>query len=60
MATLRQKLLDALNVMLRFMRKLNDPEHATAISFATPVVKPSICRTTNTPNYTNVCIMDKP
>lgn len=36
-ATLRQKLLDALNVMLRFIRKLNEPEHATAIPFATPV-----------------------
>lgn len=60
MATLRQKLLDALNVMLRFMRKLNDSEHAAAMPFATLVVKPSICRAANTPNYTNVCIMDKP
>lgn len=37
MATLRQKLLDALNVMLRFIRKLNEPEQATAMPFATPV-----------------------
>ncbi len=53
MATLRQKLLAALNVTLRFMRKLNEPEHATAIPFATLVGK-AICASANTPNSTAV------
>ena len=59
MTTLRQKLLDALNVMLRFIRKLNEPEHATAMPFATPVGSASWARA-NTPNSTNVCMIDTP
>ena len=59
MATLRQKLLDALNVMLRFIRKLNEPEHATAMPFATPVGSASWAMA-NTPNSTNVCMIDTP
>ena len=48
-----------MNVMLRFIRKLNEPEHATAMPFAMPVGIAS-CAAANTPNSTNVCIMDTP
>ena len=58
-ATLRQKLLDALNVMLRFIRKLNEPEHATAMPFAMLVGRASWA-IANTPNSTNVCMIETP
>lgn len=59
MAALRQNLLAALNVTLRFTRKLNEPEHATAMPFATLVGKASYVNA-NTPNSTTVCAMDTP
>lgn len=59
-ATLRQKLLEARNVTLRFMRKLNEPEQNTAMAFAVLVARPTTCKRANTANSSTVCRMETP
>ena len=57
-ATLRPKLLDDLNVTLRFIRKLYEADSTMATPFAMADGTESTCSKVNDPNSTMVCVAD--